>query len=298
MKRPTALSMMVVALMAAAPLAGCQKPVDVLERTAAAATAPQGSVKLVPPASDLPEAPAEIAGDLRPLQAANLSFKIGGRLSALRVSRGQHVKAGQVLATLSDAEARATLAQAEAAVQVARAQAALAEDSEQRVRHLGTAEVVSSSAVVAARLSADAARAMVTQALAAASLARANLSNHVLTAPFDGVIVNVPDGVGETVGPGIPLMRLEKLDVLLLRATASEADIASLSVGMMLIVRSNAGTEGQGRVRSVLASLEPVSRRAPVEIEVANPDGRFAAGAYVRARLPASADATRAEDSR
>ncbi len=268
---------------------GCEKPSRAEERQppAPAVSAAPAAVSSEPPAD--PAQPAEIAGDLHPAQAANLSFKTGGRLAAVRVERGARVKKGQVLATLSDAEARATLAQAEAAVQVARAQAAIAEDAEKRAGQLGNADVVPSSTVVTAKLSADAARAGVRQAMAAASLARANLENHVLTAPFDGVIVMVPDGTGETVGPGIPILRIEDLDMLVLRATASETDLASLRVGQEVPVETPDGKRATGKVRTIVASLDPISRRAPVEIEIANADGGLAAGAYVRAYLPAPA---------
>jgi RND family efflux transporter MFP subunit len=245
-------------------VSACERSGRAQERPLAA---PDTSPARPPAASSAPEGPrppCEIAGDLKPAQAANPSFKIGGRLASLRVARGDRVKKGQVLATLSDAEARATLAQAQAAVQAARAQAAIAEDAERRATRLGAADVVPESTVTAAKLSADAARPGVRQALAAASLAQANLGNHVLTAPFDGGIVLVPEGTGETVGPGIPMMRLEDLTVLVLRATASESDLASVAVGDELDLTTAGGTSAQGKVRTIVRSLDPVSRRAPV----------------------------------
>ncbi len=58
--------------------------------------------------------------------------------------------------------------------------------------------------------------------------------------------MNVPDGIGETVGPGIPLKRLEKLDVLVLRLTASGADLEHLFPGARVTIRTTSGKEGQG----------------------------------------------------
>lgn len=287
----TNLSSLLAPVAAAAllvPASGCERSGHAQDRLPPPATAPAAAASSAEPD---PVLAPEIAGDLRPAQAANLSFKIGGRLASVRIVRGEHVKKGQVLATLSDTEARATLAQADAAVQVARAQAAIAEDAETRAGQLGSADVIPASNVVAAKLTADAARAGVQQALAAASLARANVANHALTAPFDGVVVMVPDGTGETVGPGIPIMRLEQLDVLVLRATAPASEAASLKAGDEVEVAAPGGQRVKGKVRVVLGSLEPVSRRAPIEIELPNADGKLAAGSYVRAWLPASAAA-------
>jgi multidrug efflux system membrane fusion protein len=137
---------------------------------------------------------------------------------------------------------------------------------------------------VSTKLQVEAARAGVRQAEAVLALARANLNNHVLRAPFDGVVVRVPEGVGGMVGPGIPVFRLEKLDPLLLQATVGEHEAASIKVGDTVRF-SNGGREYEGTVKTVVGSLEAVTRRVPVEVEVGNADGLLLAGSYIRARL-------------
>ena len=227
----------------------------------------------------------EISGDLRPAIAAEISFKIGGQLATVRVSRGDAVKAGQVIATLSDAEARAQLAIAEAAVAAAEAQAAIAADQAKRVAELAEGNAVPGSQAVAAKHAAEAAAAISQQARAARELARVNADNPVLRAAFDGRVVRVKDATGETMGPGMPVARLEALDRLVLHATISEGELDRVKVGDTVAVKTSGGREVAGRVRAVVRSLDGISRRAPVEIDVPNANGELAAGAYVRATL-------------
>jgi RND family efflux transporter MFP subunit len=242
-----------------------------------------------------------VTGDLKPSEAAELSFKAGGQMSVRRAVRGDLVAKGQVLGQLSDVEAQAQLAQAEAAVAMAKAQAAIAEDQAQRVESLRTADAAPGNAAVATRLQVEAARAGVRQAEAAASLARANVANHVLRAPFDGVVTRAPEGIGGTVGPGYPVYRLERLDPLLLVGTVAEAELERVVPGAAVVVDTSNGPV-EGTVRAVVRALEPVSRRVPVEILVPNPDQTIVAGGFVRARLgagapprPETAPATRRE---
>jgi RND family efflux transporter MFP subunit len=224
----------------------------------------------------------ELAGDLRPEEAADLSFKIPGQLASVRVRRGERVNKHQTLATLSENEARAQLAQAEASVAQAVAQLELARDSETRAASLVAAHAAPGSQATAVRLQTAIAQAALAQATAARDLANTALANHQLRAPFDGEITRVPDGVGQTVSPGVLLFRLESLDRLILRATVSEADVDRIKIGDEVTIESH-GKQVQGKVRLVLRSLEASSRRAPVEVVVPNANRQLIAGSYVRA---------------
>jgi RND family efflux transporter MFP subunit len=227
--------------------------------------------------------PLELAGDLRPDKAADLSFKIPGQLIAVHIQRGERVKKGQLLATLSNAEVRAQLAQAGATITQAEAALALARDNERRAAALVASNAAPDSQATAVRLQAAQAQAALAQAVAARDLIVANLENHQLRAPFAGEIVKVPDGVGQTVAAGTALFRLETLDHLVLRTTINEADVDRVKVGDEVAIDTNAGKKMTGRVRLVLRSLEAQSRRAPVEVDVPNDNGSLIAGSYVRA---------------
>jgi RND family efflux transporter MFP subunit len=237
------------------------------------------------PSDEVTRGGLELAGDLRPDQVADLGFKISGQLLSVRVRRGERVAKGQVIATLGATEARAQLAQTEAAVAQARAQLELARDNEARAQSLVAANAAPGSQATAVRLQVAIAQAALLQASAARDLAIAALNNHDLKAPFDGEVVKVPDGVGQIVSPGTLLFRLESLDKLVLRSTVSENDVDKIKVGDEVWIESH-GKKVKGKVRLVLRSLEASSRRAPVEVVVANENRSLIAGSYVRATHP------------
>jgi membrane fusion protein, multidrug efflux system len=271
-----------------AGIAGCKVQAEVPQKPALAAQAPV--VQTQTPAADpalVAEGALQLAGDLRPEYAADLAFKIGGQLLHVNVARGQSVKKGQLLASLADDEARAQLAQTEAAVQQARAQLALAKDNEARLESLLAASAVSTGQVTAVRLQSETAQAALLQASAVRDLANVTLANHQLKAPFDGEIVKVPDGVGQIVGAGTVLFRIETLDRLLLRATVSESELNRIHVGDEVLAETSAGRSVTGKVRLVLRSLEPTSRRVPIEVSIPNRDHALVAGSYLRATLKA-----------
>jgi RND family efflux transporter MFP subunit len=283
------------ALSVCASVAGCKAAATGLDTPATQAPAvqtpaadPKLTVDTLPP--DAPpdaDAALQLAGDLHPEAAADLAFKIAGQLLSVNVARGESVKKGQLLAALSDAEARVQLAQAEAALLQAQAQLALAKDNEARMETLLASNAVSTGQVTAVRLQSETARAALMQASATRDLANVVLSNHQLKAPFDGVIVKVPDGVGQIVAAGTVLFRIEVLDRLLLRATVSESELDRIHVGDAVIAEANGGRAITGKVRLVLRSLEATSRRAPIEVSVPNRDRALVAGSYVRATLKA-----------
>jgi RND family efflux transporter MFP subunit len=276
-------------------VAGCKAGSAASDKTATQAPAvqtpaadPKLTVDTLPPdAPPAADAVLQLAGDLHPEAAADLAFKIGGQLLRVQVARGESVKKGQLLAAMSDAEARVQLAQAEAALLQAQAQLALAKDNEARLETLLASNAVSTGQVTAVRLQSETARAAVMQASATRDLANVGLSNHQLTAPFDGVIVKVPDGVGQIVAAGTVLFRIEVLDRLLLRATVSESELERIHVGDAVIAEASGGRTITGKVRLVLRSLEATSRRAPIEVSIPNRDRALVAGSYVRATLKA-----------
>lgn len=261
-----------------------------------------------------------ITGTLAAIQEADLGFKMGGRLANVRVKEGEHVRAGAPLASLDCGEAGAQAAAARAAVRAAEANVAMANDASTRTEALATASAVSDADRVGVNLRKAAALAQLEQARAGAQLASVAVGNCSLSAPFGGVVTRVPDGIGKIVGPGEPLFHLQDTSVLELRATIAEADRSLIEKGAEVEVAMDSdafaprGAEEparattRGRITSVLASLDRLTRRVPVLAEIpANESSPLLAGAFVRGRiygsheidvlaLPASAQRSGSQD--
>jgi RND family efflux transporter MFP subunit len=146
---------------------------------------------------------------------ATVSAKITGKVREVRIEEGQHVEAGQVLATLDDVDARAALSVVEAELAATRSQAAEirtnlgnAEREYDRQQGLADRKLTSLQALDTARTQAEALRARLASqletekvALEQLAQARVQLDNTIIRAPFSGVITVKAAQPGEIVSP-------------------------------------------------------------------------------------------------
>jgi multidrug efflux pump subunit AcrA (membrane-fusion protein) len=118
-------------------------------------------------------------GTLAAAHHANLSFTVGRTVTSVRVTVGQHVSRGQVLATVDPSSLRAAVSVAEANLTAAEAAATAAAGGT-------SAQLASANAQLAA-------------AQGTLDQARANLSAATLTAPLGGVVAAVSIAPGDSV---------------------------------------------------------------------------------------------------
>ncbi|MCB9557767.1 MAG: efflux RND transporter periplasmic adaptor subunit [Deltaproteobacteria bacterium] len=134
-----------------------------------------------------------------------LSFKVNGQIKSIPVKVGDHVEAGQVIATIDDSDLRLRLKQAQAAHQQAVAQARNAKQGYERAQKLYENRGVSLKDLEAAQAAADAAGAQVSAQRQAIALARSQVSYCSLRAPLAGEVAQVPANVNENVRAGQPV---------------------------------------------------------------------------------------------
>ncbi len=207
---------------------------------------------------------------------AVVSAKIQGRLADLRVEEGSHVREGDVLARLEDADYVAGVARAQAAVQ--QAEANLFENR----RQLGLAERLAEQNIVAvdqrdAALSrVKQAEAGVAQAQADLGFSEAQLQNTVIRAPFSGVVVKKMAEVGESVAPIPPgvnlstssgaIVALADLATLEVETDVAEANVAKLADDQPAEVTVEAFPSQ--RYKAVLRQVIPTADRTKATVQV------------------------------
>jgi RND family efflux transporter MFP subunit len=241
-------------------------------------------VKVVP-VTEVRATQQEVAtGSLFPSRMLPQGFEVGGKLVVSKVSRGESVKAGQLLGVLDMEIASAQVAQAAAGVAAAEAGAALAVDVAGRNEKLKAEGTVSDVQARQVDTQARAAEAQLKVARATLQQAQAARRKHQLFAQFSGVLVDAPDQVGGMVGPGMPVYVIQQLDPLLLKTTIPETLRPYVRPGLRVRVESVAGTatSDEATIKVVIPSADPQSRRIPVEISVPNKDGRFVANTLAR----------------
>jgi len=281
-------------------------------------------VALVAPAPWERSVPA--VGELLPWERVVVATKVAGRLESLGVDRGDAVRAGQELATLEPLEFRMRERAAEAAVGAARAllglpiegledevdpgqssivreaRAALDRARLERERAAALAREGVDSQSVSDRAEADfleaesrlqeafelvaARRATLAQRRAELEIARAQLAETRLEAPFDARVVRRLAAPGAYLAPGDAVCELVRVDPLRLRLEVSERDAGAVRAGQGLVARvEGLQTELSGRVARVAPALTESARTLVIEADVPAGDGRLRPGAFAEGRV-------------
>jgi RND family efflux transporter MFP subunit len=146
---------------------------------------------------------------------ATVSAKVSGKVERVLIQEGEHVAAGQVIATLDDSNARAALDQAaaqaqsaDASIRVARVSLAEQAPKYARSRTLHGGGWLSDDDLETAQASYDSARENLALAQRQAAAARATVEvfrrsedDTIVRAPFDGVVTSLAAQPGEIVAP-------------------------------------------------------------------------------------------------
>jgi HlyD family secretion protein len=215
--------------------------------------------------------------------AAHYDMPIGvegdaGRVAAIYVEAGDHVKRGQVLARLNVSVLEPQVANLEAALEQARAEAELADAEYRRAQAVGASGALSAEETQRRRSAAVTAAAKVKVAAAQLAEAQARLARAAVRAPADGIILTRNVEVGQTATPGGEA----------LRGQVAEQDLPLLKVGQIVNVRlTGTARVYQGRVRLLGAVIDPQTRLGMARVAL-TPDPNLRPGAFARAEVTVS----------
>ncbi len=250
---------------------------------------------------------------------ASVSAKIPGRLAYLGVSEGSYVQRGEVIARLENADL--TAAVGEAVALVASAQASLIEAVAERDQlqrearrareiHDRNANLVSLQDVEAAESRAAQAEARarpqaarVEAAEAGLRLARANLENTVIRAPFTGTVLRKEAEVGEVVAPSVgggltrgAVVTMADLSTLEVEVDVNEAYIARVRRGQDARATLDAypDTTFRGVVRQVVPTADRQRATVQVKVSVLDRDPRILPEMGAKVEFLEAADPTTA----
>ncbi len=224
-----------------------------------------------------------------------------GRLDAVYVKLGDSVRRGQALAKIEDREIVEQIRQAEATFNVSQAtirqreaDLKLAQNNLERSRSLYERDLLPRQTFddTDARYQAAVAQLELAQAQMAQSKARLdelkiNLANTVISSPVDGFVGKRTLDPGASVGVNTSFISVVDIRTVRLVINVVEKDLRRIQQGTAVDVEVDAypGEQFGGRVARVAPILDPATRTAQVEIEIANADFRLKPGMYARARF-------------
>jgi RND family efflux transporter MFP subunit len=292
----------------------------------AAPVLPSRAVKAAAVESRPMERAVSVIGALAAIDHATLSVKVAGRLQTLSVDLGTPVKQGELVAQIEPVDyelklksAEALLAQARARLglslagtddavkpeetsTVRQAKASLLESLKQRdrTRELAKRGISSQADLEVAEANYEIAlnrhlealeeirqrQGVLLQRRADVEIARQQLGDTRLIAPFDGIVQERKASPGEFLNLAAPVVTLVKVDPLRLRVEVPERNAAGVRTGQKVRL----AVEGDpNRYTGTIARLSPaiteLSRMLVVEADFSNRDGALRPGTFARADI-------------
>jgi cobalt-zinc-cadmium efflux system membrane fusion protein len=231
--------------------------------------------------------PAHVAADEN--HTARLLSPVSGRVSALYVEPGNHVKAGQPLALLVSADAsQASSDLAKATAQVAVADAALARASDLFAHHVVAQRELEQAQSDVAQSHAEQQRARERIAQLGLQSGAAH-SDFTLRAPIDGVVIDRSVTLGSEVRPDAaqPLFTISSMQHVWLTANVNQREMAHVRVGTRLVFTTDAipGHAFNATISYVSAVLDPATRTGSARAVIDNPDGALRPEMFGEARI-------------
>ncbi len=203
-------------------------------------------------------------------------------VEALRVSVGDTVRAGQVIAVLRSAQAQ----ELQHDVHVARSHATMASATLARDEQLFKEGLIASSRIEASRAQAGLATEQREERELALRQAGGSAAREgggiTLTAPIDGVVLERQVVVGQRVDAAAAIYRLAVLTPLWLEMQVPASDASSVRVGDVVAVT---GSEARGRVIAIGHAVDPASQTVLVRAELSAPPANLRHGLGVEVQL-------------
>ncbi|MDB5513155.1 MAG: hypothetical protein JWR08_2638 [Enterovirga sp.] len=193
--------------------------------------------------------------------------RASGIVLDLKVRRGSVVKAGDVLATLSDEARVSQVLQAKARLE----QRKLEAKARLRLIELGSYPSINKSQIEAEMRAAEAGLAQ----------AEAEQKKGEVIAPLSGVVVDVPVEIGQALQvmmAGANVAEIIALDPMLAVVEVAERQLPGVQVGGKAEVRTVTGQTKQGTIRFVSKKASQGTRTYRVDVEVANADSAIPDG--------------------
>jgi membrane fusion protein, multidrug efflux system len=273
-----------------------------------------------------------VTGTLAAYDQATVSAKVPGRMKSISVDLGSVVRQGQILAQIEQQDYQLRLQQAEAALAQARARVGLSpEGKDDRIDPEKTGTVRQAQALlddsklkferaqnlfqrgVLAKAQLDAAeaeykvalsryqdaveeirnrQALVVQRRSELEIARQQLLDSSIYAPFDGIVQEKRASIGEYLAAGAPLVNVVRMDPLRLRAEVPERESRNVRVGQQVRVSLEGDTNVYiGKIARISPTITAQNRVLIVEAEVHN-NGQLRPGSYARAEIVSANNST------
>lgn len=248
------------------------------------------AVTLSAPSSDEQQG-LNISGQIEASQTANISTRVMGYITMLKVKVGDRVNKGQLLASISNQDILAKRGQTDAMIAEAEANVKSAKKDFDRFNVLYSQQSATAKELDNVTLQYSAAKARLDGARQMRNEINAQLSYTSLTAPFSGIVTQKLADAGSMANPGMPILTIEQNGSYQISASVPENLISSLKQGANATITISAVNKTiQGTVIQINESSQFTGGQYIVKISIPDKDkpGLYA-GMYANVSIPMAA---------
>ncbi|OIN85734.1 MAG: hypothetical protein AUJ12_08445 [Alphaproteobacteria bacterium CG1_02_46_17] len=192
-------------------------------------------------------------------ESADITVTVTETVKSINVKEGDFVTAGTVIAELSDEEELATLNETTRSYM---------RYNELTKKNLGSAADRDT-------------------ALARMDIAKAQLNERRIVAPFDGIIGIREVSIGDLVTPGTIITTIDDIDPIKLDFSVPETFLAAVTNGMSIKAVTEAYPDQvfEGKIYTIDSRVDPDSRSIRVRALVPNPDSKLRPGLLMKVNI-------------
>ncbi|OYY99831.1 MAG: efflux transporter periplasmic adaptor subunit [Sphingobacteriia bacterium 28-36-52] len=230
----------------------------------------------------------EVTGQIEGIQSANISTRVIGTITSMRVKAGDQVKVGQVLFTINATDIKAKSAQTGAMIAQADAAMQSAKKDFERYTALYKQQSATAKELEQITLQYKSAQANLEVMKQMKNEVNANLSYTTITAPFTGIVSQKLAETGSIASPGMPILTLEQTGNLQVSALVPENMIASIAVGNEVEMNINAADKKlNGKIIQINSSSQFTGGQYVVKISLPTTEmKKLFSGMYVNIAIP------------
>lgn len=227
------------------------------------------------------------SGVARPNREVQLTTQVQGSITFLKVSLGQAVKQGELLARVSTVGLFGDSQQASAEIKRLKTDIEQARQEKKDTEQLFEQKIASRQQLDDSRYKVLRLEAQDAQARAKLAQVGERYRGGTVHAPFGGIIGEQGVELGDYVTPGKVIGRLVDLSSVRVTVGLAEVDLPRISVKTSVTVTFPALGDRvfPGRILAISPTSDKLSGAFPVEIEVSNPTGELRGGMAARAQF-------------
>ena len=231
---------------------------------------------------------ATAMGMTSPWRDANLRAEVGGRVLEVTIDNGDVVEAGALLLRIDGSRQRLAVSGASARVDALEHDVELARTDYERKQGLVAKGSLPAAQLDWARHALDRAVAALDGAHAELGTARRASRDAKMIAPIDGVVTRRLVDVGDTIGPGAPLLDLVDLSKIRVRVGLAGSELGRLDQGAeaRVTIEDLGGESTLARFAALAPAADPITGLFDVEYHLDNPEGRVRGGMVATISLP------------